>query len=232
MSSSAHLGHSSRPSRRAGVAQASDGSGRGDPSSDPALDHPAGCPASAPCTTCDAPTRRASAPCAWARTAEADISRPPQRRGPRAGHGCGGLPDVVPLANPPEEARLRPVPLMDAADVRDVLTGHVAYSSVDSFAMESGGTTADLPAVMISTSAPPDHTALRSSQALVRSRRAPRAGSTRPRHRDRRPRRTGHCHGLHTCLPLRTTGPVGVPRRPGTVAGALPRTAACSRLSP
>ncbi|MCX3291878.1 hypothetical protein OR263_35135 [Streptomyces sp. NEAU-H22] len=36
-------------------------------------------------------------------------------------------------------------------DVRDVLTDHEANSSVDSFAMETGGTTADLPAVMITT---------------------------------------------------------------------------------
>ncbi|MFI7020509.1 cytochrome P450 [Streptomyces sp. NPDC050164] len=46
-------------------------------------------------------------------------------------------------------------------DVRDVLTAHEAYSSVDNFALESGGTTADLPAAIITMLDPPDHTALR-----------------------------------------------------------------------
>jgi cytochrome P450 len=46
-------------------------------------------------------------------------------------------------------------------DLRDVLTDHEAYSSVDDFALESGGTTADLPAAIITMLDPPDHTALR-----------------------------------------------------------------------
>jgi hypothetical protein len=46
-------------------------------------------------------------------------------------------------------------------------TDHKAYSSVDNFALESGSTKADLPAAIITTLDLPDHTALRSSQALV-----------------------------------------------------------------
>lgn len=62
--------------------------------------------------------------------------------------------------------------------------------------------------------------------ALPRARRRPRA---RPwtAHRSL-PMTFGY--GIHTCLGA--TGPIGVPRRPGTVAGTLPRTAARSRLSP
>jgi cytochrome P450 len=46
-------------------------------------------------------------------------------------------------------------------DVRDVLTDHEAYSSVDNFSLEGGTRTADLPAVPITMSDPPYHTALR-----------------------------------------------------------------------
>ncbi|MFF4258762.1 cytochrome P450 [Streptomyces sp. NPDC001663] len=47
------------------------------------------------------------------------------------------------------------------ADVRDVLTDHETYSSVDNFALEGGTRTADLPAVPITMADPPYHTALR-----------------------------------------------------------------------
>ncbi|KUN88120.1 cytochrome P450 [Streptomyces griseoruber] len=46
-------------------------------------------------------------------------------------------------------------------DVRDVLTDHETYSSVDNFALEGGTRTADLPAVPITMADPPYHTALR-----------------------------------------------------------------------
>ncbi|UUU19702.1 cytochrome P450 [Streptomyces sp. DSM 40750] len=46
-------------------------------------------------------------------------------------------------------------------DVRDALTDHQAYLSVDNFALEGGTRTADLPAVPITMADPPYHTALR-----------------------------------------------------------------------